>query len=642
MLKKKEDKGVISRNNNLGKMGIKTLGTYNYRERGSIYININNNMKYDTSVNTQIHEMNHMHLDNATTLGNVLKMLEMERCCTPTEDRAHILLLEKYQQIIRYNTTVVQEIYANVIELLLIQHLGDENMKEITYQQKTDDYKHYCDVLKFIVDDKEKSYIEKHRIINLLCFYALAVEKCFVESILEIKDGEWDLNKYFFEKFCNPNNRLEYALKSMRENDVNRLFSCINEQNVDEIFEALYAVGILKYSEDVLNELKNLRSSIDNGYLNEDQAELLMDIYQRQLEERIKVFDFGLLEKLENTIENFTQLKNKNVCILNPRNKGHDKNKLNVYIHECGEYKCYQSDIEVVNTCIEDFNCVCIPSADFSFNDKQPKYFPRNRKLFVLFNDYSECNYWIKQHVTNGDFYIGDLYNKEINNFFSILIFADRLQKGIIYFFPTTKILANRIVEENKLSDRITYSSERAFLTVIAGLGTKVDMLRDIQWIFAFIVGSKGTYNPQEDSTAQLSHDLVVNLFNASLDPLEVDNYYLKYILPTERTVGKPFFIPMFFEDGHNTGSIYTCNEKYIILFLNKNIGKQWLLKYWRRKEDKETPIVVGLDKVYWNELEPRLKKINKKIMLCICVLPTENSDIYKEFSLQQLNEIIE
>ena len=96
-------------------MGNKILGTYNYREGGSIYININDNMKYDTSVNTQIHEMNHMHLDNATTLGNVLKMLEMERCCTPSIDQNHILLIEKYQQIIRRNTSVIQEIYANGI-----------------------------------------------------------------------------------------------------------------------------------------------------------------------------------------------------------------------------------------------------------------------------------------------------------------------------------------------------------------------------------------------------------------------------------------------------------------------------------------------------------------------------------------------
>ena len=133
-------------------MGNKILGTYNYREGGSIYININDNMKYDTPVNTQIHEMNHMHLDNATTLGNVLKMLEMERCCTPSIDQTHILLIEKYQQIIKRNTSVIQEIYANGIELLLLQHLGNENMKETAYQQKTDDYKHYCDVLKFIVD----------------------------------------------------------------------------------------------------------------------------------------------------------------------------------------------------------------------------------------------------------------------------------------------------------------------------------------------------------------------------------------------------------------------------------------------------------------------------------------------------------
>ena len=253
-------------------MGNKILGTYNYREGGSIYININDNMKYDTSVNTQIHEMNHMHLDNATTLGNVLKMLEMERCCTPSIDQNHILLIEKYQQIIRRNTSVIQEIYANGIELLLLQHLGNENMKEMAYQKKTEDYKHYCDVLKFIVDDKEKEYIEKHRNINLLCFYALAVESCFVECIFERKDEGWDLNKYFQKTRCNPNSRLEYALNSMRENDVNKLFSCISEQNVGEIVEALYAVGILKYSEDVLKELKAIRDYICDSYINEKLA----------------------------------------------------------------------------------------------------------------------------------------------------------------------------------------------------------------------------------------------------------------------------------------------------------------------------------------------------------------------------------
>lgn len=622
-------------------MGNKILGTYNYREGGSIYININDNMKYNTPVNTQIHEMNHMHLDNATTLGNVLKMLEMERCCTPSIDQNHVLLIEKYQQIIRSNTSVIQEIYANGIELLLLQHLGNENIKETAYQQKTDDYKHYCDVLKFIVDDKKKEYIEKHRNINLLCFYALAVENCFVEFIFEIKDEGWDLNKYFQKTRCNPNSRLEYALNSMRENDVNELLACISEQNVGEIVEALYTVGILKYSENVLKELKAIGDYIGDGYINEEQANYWMENYQRQIEERIKVFDFEFLRRFENKIENYTQLKNKNVCILNLGNEENNKNKLNVYIHECGEYECYQGGIEAVNACIGDFNCICIPSADFSFIDRCPKYFKANRKLFVLFENYSECNYWIKKYVINGDFYIGDLYDSEVNNFFSILVFADRLQSGIIYLFPTTKRLAQRIVEENKLSDRITYSNERAFFTVIAGLGTKADMLKDIQWIFAFITGSKGTYNPKEDSAAQLSYDLVVNLLNSSFDLLEKDNYYLKYILPTERTIGKPFFIPMLFEKGYNTGKIYTCDERYIVLFPNKNIGKQWMLKHCRNTEEKEIPTVVGVDKLYWRELGPRLRNVDRKIILCLDVLPTKDLDVYKEFSLQQLNEII-
>ena len=83
-------------------------------------------------------------------------------------------------------------------------------------------------------------------------------------------------------------------------------------------------------SNELIKELKKIRSSIGNDNLNEEQADLLLEKYQRQLEERIKVFDFGLLEKLENKIENLTQLKDKNVCILNSRNEEHDKNKLNV------------------------------------------------------------------------------------------------------------------------------------------------------------------------------------------------------------------------------------------------------------------------------------------------------------------------
>ena len=281
----------------------------------------------------------------------------------------------------------------------------------------------------YLVDDKGKEYIEKHRNINLLCFYALAVEKCFVESIFEEKDEGWDVNKYFQKTLCNPNSRLEYALNSMSENDENKLLSCIREQNVEEIIEALYTVGILKYFEDVIKKLKEIRELIGDSYINDEQANGWLENYQRQLEERIKVFDFKFLMRIDNKMKNINQIKNKNVCILNPGNEENDKKKLNVYIHECGEYECYQGYIEAVNACIGEFNCICIPSADFSFIDRCPKYFKAYEKLFVLFEDYSECNYWIKECVINGDFYIGDLYNSEVNNFFSILLIQSRTRQ---------------------------------------------------------------------------------------------------------------------------------------------------------------------------------------------------------------------
>lgn len=49
----------------------------------------------------------------------------------------------------------------------------------------------------FIVENSELKYAEKHRIINLLCFYAMAIEDDFVELITgEIKDC-WKLENYF-------------------------------------------------------------------------------------------------------------------------------------------------------------------------------------------------------------------------------------------------------------------------------------------------------------------------------------------------------------------------------------------------------------------------------------------------------------
>ena len=174
-------------------MGNRILGKYSYQEGGSIYISINENMKYKTEVNTQIHEMNHMHLDNVTTLGNILKILEIERCCTPTIDVTHSSLIEKYQQIIKRKTADIQEIYANGIELLLLQHLGNDIVKKEAYQLKTEKYKQYCDKLLFVVENSELEYAEKHRIINLLCFYAMAVEDGFVELITGEINECWKL-----------------------------------------------------------------------------------------------------------------------------------------------------------------------------------------------------------------------------------------------------------------------------------------------------------------------------------------------------------------------------------------------------------------------------------------------------------------
>ena len=52
-------------------------------------------------------------------------------------------------------------------------------------------------------------------------------------------------------------------------------------------------------------------------------------------------------------------------------------------------------------------------------------------------------------------------------------------------------------------------------------------------------------------------------------------------------------------------------------------------------------PFVVGIDKLFWKELKYRLKNIKRKFILCLKILPQKNIDIYKEYSLEQLDDII-
>jgi len=82
-------------------LGEIVLGEYTYKEGGSIRLYMGANMEYESSINTQIHEMNHMHLDNVTTLGNVLEILEMERVCTPEADKSHINIMKILYSILR-------------------------------------------------------------------------------------------------------------------------------------------------------------------------------------------------------------------------------------------------------------------------------------------------------------------------------------------------------------------------------------------------------------------------------------------------------------------------------------------------------------------------------------------------------------
>ena len=112
-----------------------TLGTYDFREGGSIYIPVGINMQCNTENSTQVHEMYHLFLNSSTCYGVILSLLDMERI-NELEDSSRHARLEQCMMILSARMQDIQEIYANTMELLWIQEYeGPDAMKQ-AYENK--------------------------------------------------------------------------------------------------------------------------------------------------------------------------------------------------------------------------------------------------------------------------------------------------------------------------------------------------------------------------------------------------------------------------------------------------------------------------------------------------------------------------
>ncbi|ARU60801.1 hypothetical protein CBW65_06620 [Tumebacillus avium] len=595
---------------------IKILGQYRFQEGGSIQLFIGPNMELGTEQSTLVHEMYHMYLTNKTNFGLALNMLDLERVFAEETDASHSRRIQKLMDVMSQRMLEVQEIYANNMELLWIrEHAGYEAEKK-GYDCKPKEYKKYCDALKIITENDEKSTLEKQQLVNLVCMYAMNIDASSEEFLAALRTDE--LARYFSGE-QHPSRRLEKGLNLFRSGELEPLYNSFRI-DIDRFMERMQIDGILKYaySEEMKLKFNEILSTIA---VDKSSLEHLTSLYHDHMEESIQVFDISSIKVFRGL--SFQGRDSKGLFVLKLCDNL-DFPAENYYLldhmDDKGEpiYIAEEASESEMTELIRSKLCVAVRLSEYDWNNNRPNYFdPSGKPVVVLIEEYQECRDWIQNELQKGEIYVGNLYDETVKNFFTILFFNRRHDPNTIFVFPTTKRLGMKLIENHGLSGAVLYSNQEEFLKIFSCFANEPDMLMVMHWITTFLTNSKGEYASLEDSATKLQFDFTRTLLDNVLQIKHKDHYKRIASLPTLLTVGEPFYTLMEFEGGRNTGNIKAETEGHYPLFFNsKPDALQWLTS----NPNHDNYRVVGVDCRFWNEIMPFLLRMKKKVCLCISV----------------------
>ena len=596
-----------------------TLGMFDFHEGGSIYIPIGINMQCKTENSTQVHEMYHLFLNSSTCYGVILSLLDMERIYE-SDDSIRRERLEQCTVILSARIQDIQEIYANTMELLWIQEYeGDDAMKQ-AYENKPEVYKKFCKYFAYMIVDQSKSYPEKRQLITLF------VKKA-VDSIFE--------DDHFWSSFENPMKLME-CLRG-KTNPVEILSRTINDYKngiptKDDNTISIWSMRdkILKYTsfktaDRVMKVAIEYVSKTDNY-----QKEIHR--LENRLLEHIKVFDSEKIKvlRLDESTGNYPEFSIIIKRCLNLDNPS--ENFYMVFQQMVRGSECYRSreityqDLENI---LDSSISFAIPFTEYNNGGGWGKYIPkRERPLFVIIESYSDCKYFLENQEEDGQLYIGDLYEKTVYNSFTIMFFQQRKYENVIFVFPTVKCLAESLLDEVHMTNKVFFSKNENFLKIFACLGNEIQMMKSIIALTEFLVGMKRNTEDIKNPVTMLLHNAIANIADQGFR-MRPDYYYRYWSsLPNCSTPGTPFYIRMKFENEENTGEICSESKEQLPLFFrNKEEADIWQ----RKSRDKHTR-VVGVDRRFWKALKSYLEKVGKQqVLLCMDVREGKAVKMYNQ-----------
>lgn len=459
-------------------------------ERGKIINPIKNMRAGDVTdaYATFIHEIQHVHLNYFTLIGEVTEILQKEKLCTPTTDRAHDQKIQKVIEILEHSVSELQEIYANSQELLWIEEYQGAEEADRVYHRKSALYQRYSRQF-LAITEKCGSPEEKRTIIHEICVKA-ASPSMSADAFMELLMEPERLEEYF-AKEGNVNWRLERLMEKYRNQTAEQRSKRTTEPeetqiHLQELIPLLIRKGICVYSAELLLFSRNLSESLSEKNL----KDLTENDYQDLRVKKMRGFDFSSAEENMKMVpfqwkEEYFSVIRHSSRLLYP-----DTNRMLMGWSRKGNYIGQEVAEEELREALKTAKALAIPFDEYDRRSGRSKYFKwENTPLFVILEDYDQCEQWMGE-ILEEDLYFVDLYPEDVQNFYTVLFFRRRKEPEVLFVFPTLKHLAEMLIRKWNLRDEILTSKNQDSLKLFACFGDEIHMLQAITWLMSFVSGT--------------------------------------------------------------------------------------------------------------------------------------------------------
>ena len=572
------------------------LGTYCFKEGGSIYLPMGDNLKFQSGQVSEAHEIYHAQLQGISVAGILMNILDLEQAAADSLDQRHAEHVQKINLILEQRTRKIHEIYANSMELASLYQYGGFRAVQKGYNSKTKEYREFSSYFYELVQDTHMDHTEKCRQITLLCKDALHMDVASEEWRAAVGDGTafqayLDCHGYFDERF--------YGLyQEWKKGNGKSGYQKVQWEPEVWIGQLKHA-GLIKYCSDMV---EHALQNIDRCMIDEFD-------YVEKLAERVKAFDLSHIRVRRDIGEEM--LRQEGVLVIkNCYNLGKAEDVFVIGRADLADgswYSGYEWSGRKLEHFLEKAGFLMIPFMEYDSANERAGFLPAGPKmLFVLLEDFSHCLKWIQKAREKGELYIGDLTHKENDSCFTVLFFNPREKPDTVFVYPVTRRLAENLKRSAGLDGQVLYADQPEFLKLFAGFDDLLEVLKSFQWLLAVFTDSRVAGIDPESPHTWLGIDLFRSIGNVMFQ-INPERYLRNlHCLPTKRTVGTPFWALMEFSGACNTGKTYSVGGN-LLLFRSREAAQQWKEQCQIRETGIRTYEAAGIDLYYWEFLKKYL-----------------------------------